>query len=136
MPSSRTTTGLPPGVLAGATGPRLLSALIEVGPVWLLGGLALLFALVFDGPLLVVVLCLLLAVGWGILVWAQRAQRAAGPGMRLGNLQVVGMSDGRPLGWSRVLLDPLAPDEARLLRRCAHQVEAVLAAARAADGAR
>jgi uncharacterized RDD family membrane protein YckC len=104
MPSSRTTTGLPPGVLAGATGPRLLSALIEVGPVWLLGGLALLFALVFDGPLLVVVLCLLLAVGWGILVWAQRAQRAAGPGMRLGNLQVVGMSDGRPLGWSRVLL--------------------------------
>ncbi|MGO1317431.1 MAG: lactate/malate family dehydrogenase [Cellulomonadaceae bacterium] len=41
-----------------------------------------------------------------------------------------------PEGWSRVLLDPLAPDEARLLRRCAHQVEAVLAAARVADGAR
>jgi uncharacterized RDD family membrane protein YckC len=104
MPNSRTTTGLPPGVFAGATGPRLLAALVEVGPVWLLVGLALLFAFVLDGSVLVVVLCLVLALAWAILVWAQRAQRAAGPGMRLDSLQVVGLSDGRPLGWGRVLV--------------------------------
>jgi len=104
MPNSRTTTGLPPGVLAGATGPRLLAALVEVGPVWLLVGLAALFAFVFNGSVLVVVLCLVIALGWAALVWAQRATRAAGPGMRLDSLQVVGLSDGRPLGWGRVLL--------------------------------
>ena len=104
MPNSRTTTGLPPGVLAGATGPRLLAALVEVGPVWLLVGLALLFAFVLNGSVLVVVLCLVVALGWAALVWAQRATRAAGPGMRLDSLQVVGLSDGRPLGWGRVLL--------------------------------
>ncbi len=104
MPNSRTTTGLPPGVLAGATGPRLLAALVEVGPVWLLVGLAALFALVLNGSVLVVVLCLVIALAWAALVWAQRATRAAGPGMRLDSLQVVGLSDGRPLGWGRVLL--------------------------------
>ena len=104
MPNSRTTTGLPPGVLAGATGPRLLAALVEVGPVWLLVGLALLFAFVVNGSVLVVVLCLVIALGWAALVWAQRATRAAGPGMRLDSLQIVGLSDGRPLGWGPVLL--------------------------------
>ena len=49
-------------------------------------------------------LCLVVALGWAALVWAQRATRAAGPGMRLDSLQVVGLSDGRPLGWGRVLL--------------------------------
>ena len=107
MPNSRTTTGLPPGVLAGATGPRLLAALVEVGPVWLLVGLALLFAFVLNGSVLVVVLCLVIALAWAALVWAQRATRAAGPGMRLDSLQVVGLSDGRPLGWGRVLLRAL-----------------------------
>jgi uncharacterized RDD family membrane protein YckC len=104
MPSSRTSTGLPPGVLAGATGPRLLAALVEVGPVWLLVGLAALFAFALNGSILVVVLCLVLALGWAGLVWAQRARRAAGPGMRLDSLQIVGLSDGRPLGWGRVLI--------------------------------
>ncbi len=103
MPNSRT-TGLPPGVQVGATGPRALAALVEVGPVWLLGGLALLFGLVLDGSVVVVVLCLVMAVAWGALVWAQRAARAAGPGMRLDGVQIVGLSDGRPLGWGRVLV--------------------------------
>ena len=103
MPNSRT-TGLPPGVFVGATGPRLLAALVEVGPVWLLCGLALLFGLVLDGSVVVVVLCLVLALVWAALVWAQRATRAAGPGMRLDSIQLVGLSDGRPLGWGRVLV--------------------------------
>lgn len=104
MPSARSTTGLPPGVHVGPTGPRLLAALVEVGPVWLLLGLAVLFAFVMDGRVVLAALCLLLALAWGALGWAQRATRAAGPGMRLDSLQIVGFHDGRPIGWGRVLI--------------------------------
>lgn len=104
MPGSRATSGLPPGVRVGATGPRLLAALVEVGPIWLLVGLTLLFAYVVEGKTLLAVGFLLLALAWAVLVWAQRVTRAAGPGMRLDSLQIVGRGDGRPIGWGRVLL--------------------------------
>lgn len=104
MPGTRTTTGLPPGVHLGPTGPRLLSALVEVGPVWLLTALAVVFVFLLDGRAVIAALFALLAVGWAVLVWAQRAARAAGPGMRLDSLQLVGFHDGRPIGWGRVLL--------------------------------
>jgi uncharacterized RDD family membrane protein YckC len=104
MASVRSTTGLPPGVFVGATGPRLLAALVEVGPVWLLLALAALFAFVLDGRTVVAVLFVLLALTWAVLVWAQRAGKAAGIGMRLDSLQIVGFSDGRPIGWGRVLV--------------------------------
>jgi uncharacterized RDD family membrane protein YckC len=102
--TTRSTTGLPPGVQLGATGPRLLAALVEVGPVWLLTALAVLFVFALDGRALIAALFAVLAVVWAILVWAQRAAKAAGPGMRLDSLQIVGFHDGRPIGWSRVLL--------------------------------
>lgn len=104
MPRVRAATRLPPGVQVGPTGPRLLAAMVEVGPVWLLIALALLFGFVLDGRLAVAVLCVLLALGWSIVVWGQRASRAAGPGMRLDSIQIVGFSDGRPIGWGRVLI--------------------------------
>ncbi|HYI58299.1 MAG TPA: RDD family protein [Microlunatus sp.] len=102
--TTRSTTGLPPGVHLGPTGPRLLAALVEVGPVWLLTAMAVLFVFVLDGRAIIAALFALLAVAWAILVWAQRAARAAGPGMRLDSLQIVGFHDGRPIGWGRVLL--------------------------------
>lgn len=104
MPTARSTTGLPPGVQVGPTSPRLLSAVIEVGPVWLLTGLAAVFAFLLDGLVLVAVLCGLLALAWAVLIWTQRAGKAAGPGMRAGGLQLVGFHDGRPIGWARVLV--------------------------------
>lgn len=104
MASVRSTTGLPPGVHVGPTGPRLLAALVEVGPVWLLIGLAGLFGLILDGRTAIAVVFVLLALAWGVLVWAQRASKAAGVGMRLDGLQLVGFSDGRPIGWGRVLI--------------------------------
>jgi uncharacterized RDD family membrane protein YckC len=107
MPSSRSTTGLPPGVHVGPTGPRLLAAMVEVGPVWLLVALAVLFSIVLPVRDVVAILCMVLAVGWAVLVWAQRATKAAGPGMRLDSIQIVGFHDGRPIGWSRVLLRAL-----------------------------
>lgn len=97
-------TGLPPGVHVGQTGPRLLAALVEVGPVALLLGLVLLFGLVLEGRGVLAVVSLVLAIGWSLVVWARRATAAAGPGMKLDSLQIVGYHDGRPLGWRRVLL--------------------------------
>lgn len=104
MPTTRSTMGLPAGVHIGQTGPRLLAALVEVGPVWLLIGLALLFSLVLDGRGVAAVLCVLLALAWTVLIWAQRAATAAGLGMRLDSLQIVGYTDGRPIGWGRVVV--------------------------------
>lgn len=103
----RSATPLPPGVQIGATGSRLLAALVEVGPVWLLTGLAILFGAGLEGRGLLAILSCLLGIGWAVFVWSWRATRAAGPGMRLDSLQIVGCADGRPIGWSRVLLRSL-----------------------------
>jgi uncharacterized RDD family membrane protein YckC len=46
----------------------------------------------------------LVVVAWAILVVYLQAEKAAGPGMRLMKLQLVGFYDGRPIGWGRVLL--------------------------------
>ena len=43
-------------------------------------------------------------LAWGLLVWQMYAVRAAGPGMRLLKLQLVGYTDGRPIGWGRFFL--------------------------------
>ncbi len=53
-------------------------------------------------PLVVIGVVVLLA--WAALCWQQLAVKAASPGMRLLKLQLVGFFDGRPVGWSRVLL--------------------------------
>lgn len=103
MSSARSMTKLPHGVHVGATGPRLLAALVEVGPTWLLLGLAVLFGVALD-RVLIAGLSGVLALAWAIIVWTQRAAKAAGPGMRLDGLQIVGFHDGRPIGWGRVLV--------------------------------
>ncbi|MFT4167171.1 MAG: RDD family protein [Microlunatus sp.] len=100
-------TPLPPGVQIGATGSRLLAALVEVGPVWLLTGLALLFGAGLEGRGLLAIVSCLLGLGWAVFVWSGRATKAAGLGMRLDSIQIVGCCDGRPIGWRRVLLRSL-----------------------------
>lgn len=95
---------LPSGFQVAPTGPRLLAGLVESGPVILLATVSLLFAFALDGRQAAAAASALLAVGWLLLVWSQRARRAAGPGMRLDSLQIVRITDGCPLGWGRVLL--------------------------------
>lgn len=107
MPTARPTTGLPPGVHLGPTGPRLLAALVEVGPIWLLAGVAVVFVVLPSASNAVSVVAPLLALAWAVFVWFRRASRAAGPGMRMDGLQIVGFRDGRPIGWGRVLLRAL-----------------------------
>jgi uncharacterized RDD family membrane protein YckC len=102
-------TGLPPGVEVGPLGKRFVAYLINVS-VPVLVSLVLLFLLpATSGGLrtTIVVLGLAVVVGWAVLVCHLLALRAASPGLRVMKLQLVGFLDGRPIGWSRVLIRAL-----------------------------
>src|SRR5215203_1587930 len=103
------TTGLPPGVEVGALGKRFLAHLIDrLVPALLIA------AGIYFGPkvggepgFLIQVAAVVLTLAWVLFVWWGFAVRAAGPGMRLMRLQLVGFYDGRPIGWTRFLLRAL-----------------------------
>nr|WP_294692678.1 RDD family protein [uncultured Friedmanniella sp.] len=99
-------TGLPPGVKVGPLRRRLAAHLIDtvvpaalLGVVWGTSG--------EDGAQAVGVVAMVLLAIWSLVVWWMFATRAAGPGMRLMRLQLVGFSDGRPIGWLRFLVRAL-----------------------------
>jgi uncharacterized RDD family membrane protein YckC len=102
-------TGLPPGVEVGGLGKRFLAHLIDrlVPALFIAAGIYL-------GPrvggvegFLIQVAAAVLTLAWALFVWWGFAVRAAGPGMRLMRLQLVGFYDGRPIGWMRFLLRAL-----------------------------
>jgi len=99
-------TGLPPGVEVGPLGKRVAAYLIEALVPAIVG--IVLVAVLPDASGTVrgvlSILGALVVVGWSLLIWYLLAERAAGPGLRLMRLQLVGFYDGRPIGWVRVLL--------------------------------
>jgi uncharacterized RDD family membrane protein YckC len=98
-------TGLPPGVAVGPLGRRLVAHLLDgVVPAVLVAVVAGTGERGFQA---VDVAALVLLVVWALVVWWMFATRAAGPGMRLMKLQLVGFSDGRPVGWGRFFLRAL-----------------------------
>ena len=99
-------TGLPPGVEVGPLGRRFVAYLIESLVPGIVGGA---LAVVLPGASGTVrgvlsIVGALVIVAWAIIVIYMQAEKAAGPGMRLMKLQLVGFYDGRPIGWGRVLL--------------------------------
>jgi uncharacterized RDD family membrane protein YckC len=97
--------GLPPGVEIGPLGSRFLAYVIDRSVPAVVGGLAsVLIVQLPNQRTLVAVLAAVIVVAWGLLVWQMYAVRAAGPGMRLLKLQLVGYTDGRPIGWGRFFL--------------------------------
>src|SRR5215218_4472857 len=103
------TTGLPPGVEVGALGKRFLAHLIDRLVPALLIAAGIYFGPKVGGELgfLIQVAAVVLTLAWVLFVWWGFAVRAAGPGMRLMRLQLVGFYDGRPIGWTRFLLRAL-----------------------------
>jgi uncharacterized RDD family membrane protein YckC len=105
-PAPARDTGLPPGVQVGPLGRRFGAYVIDSVVPALAGLLVNLGAR--DGGdgtnVALVVVGVLLGLAWGVVCWQQLATVAASPGMRLLKLQLVGFFDGRPVGWSRVLL--------------------------------
>jgi uncharacterized RDD family membrane protein YckC len=92
-------TGLPPGVAVGPLGLRLVAHLIDaVVPAVLVGVVA---GAGEPGVQALDVIALVLLVVWALVLWWMFATRAAGPGMRLMKLQLVGFRNGRPIGWGR-----------------------------------
>ncbi len=97
--------GLPPGVEAGPLGTRFVAFLIDRSVPAVVGGLASVLATQIPGQrTLILVIAGVLILAWALLVWQMYAVRAAGPGMRLMKLQLVGYTDGRPIGWGRFFL--------------------------------
>jgi uncharacterized RDD family membrane protein YckC len=93
-------------VQAGPLGKRFVALLIDsVVPA----AVSLVIGVVAVGSSLTVQLVITLAgsvilLAWAILVWWMFAVKAAGPGMRVMKLQLVGLRDGRPIGWGRFFL--------------------------------
>jgi uncharacterized RDD family membrane protein YckC len=103
-------SGLPAGVEAGPLGKRFLAYLIDlvVPAAIVLVSLALIRRssdLTVAATIYYVGLTLCLV--WFVIVWWLLATRAAGPGMQLMKLQLVGLRNGRPIGWGRVLVRAL-----------------------------
>ena len=108
-PVKNTTTGLPPGVEVGGLVKRFLAHLFDrlIPALRIAAGICC-------GPrvggaegFLIQVAAGVLTLVWVLLVWWGFAVRAAGTGMRLMRLQLVGFYDGRPIGWMRFLLRAL-----------------------------
>lgn len=105
--SAARTTGLPPGVEVAPLTARFIAFLVDfLAPVAvMITVLAIAGALdPGAGRVLLNVLAVLIGIGLALVVSWMYATRAAGPGMRLMKLQLVGMTDGRPIGWARFLL--------------------------------
>jgi uncharacterized RDD family membrane protein YckC len=102
-------TGLPPGVEVGGLGKRLFAHLIDrlVPALFIAAGTYLGPRVGGEEGFLIQVAAGVLTLAWALLVWWGFAVRAAGPGMRLMRLQLVGFYDGRPIGWMLFLLRAL-----------------------------
>jgi uncharacterized RDD family membrane protein YckC len=102
-------TGLPPGVEVGGLAKRFLAHLIDRVVPALLGVVAFYLAPRIGGTegFVIQIAAVVMILAWVLLVWWGFAVRAAGPGMRLMQLQLVGFYDGRPIGWIRYLLRTL-----------------------------
>jgi uncharacterized RDD family membrane protein YckC len=101
-------TGLPPGVSVGSLGRRLVACLLDlVVPVALVLVLLSVRGDRGTGARAVTVLAVVLLTVWTLLVWWMFATRAAGPGMRLMKLQLVGFTNGRSIGWGRYFVRSL-----------------------------
>ena len=99
-------TGLPPGVEVAPLGRRFVAFLIESLIPGIVGGVLAVVLPAASGPVrgVLSIVGALVIVAWAIIVIYLQAEKAAGPGMRLMKLQLVGFYDGRPIGWGRVLL--------------------------------
>lgn len=108
--SNTTTSTMPQGIEAGGVGARLVAWIVDgLVPVILLA----ILGLVAQGAkspttlLVAAILAMLATLGWSIFVWWRAATRAATPGMHLMGLQLVGIRDGKAIGWGRYFLRQL-----------------------------
>ena len=99
---------IPRGHEVAGLGRRFVAYLIDVAPVAALGGLlALALQLWGDNPTVVLVASItsaVLTLAYGLYQWWAYATSGAGLGAKAMKLELVGMADGKPIGWWRVFL--------------------------------
>lgn len=101
-------TGLPPGVFVGPLGRRFVALLVDVGAP----AVVLLIALAASRASgeragTVIAIGVVVVLAWLLALWWMLATRAATPGLRLAKLQLVGFTNGRPVGYGRVFVRAL-----------------------------
>lgn len=89
-------------------GPRVLAWIVDHALVMIVAMVAGIVLSRADGGLsaasfVLLIVCLLVGIGWGVYLWWSGGERGATPGLRLMGLQVVSMADGNPVGWGRFL---------------------------------
>lgn len=98
---------IPRGHEVAGLGRRFLAYLIDVAPVAIVGGLQALVLQLWASPTVMLVTSISAAVlilGYGLFQWWAYATKGAGIGARAMGLELVGLSDGKPIGWWRVFL--------------------------------
>jgi uncharacterized RDD family membrane protein YckC len=89
-------------------GTRFVAYLIDSVVVSLLATLPIVLIWYTNlSPTIIAAVASVLMLAWALLVWWMFAVRGAGPGMRVMHLQLVGLANGRPIGWGRFLLRQL-----------------------------
>ncbi len=104
-------SAMPSGVSVAGLGARAGAAIIDVLPLAVVSGaLSLFLTLAHPSTTVMIVVTILAAVvslGWVLYVWWGYATRGAGPGAKVMGIQVLGLRDGRPIGWGRSFLREL-----------------------------
>ena len=103
---------IPRGVAVAGLGRRFVAAVIDAAPLALVIAAASITLAVSSAPSATLVLvvtigsCALIAA-YGVYQWWAYATREAGIGARIMGLRLVGMGDGRPIGWWRCFIRQL-----------------------------
>lgn len=98
---------IPRGHEVAGLGRRFLAYLIDVAPVAIFSGLLALALNLWGTPTVVLVASItatVLTLGYGLYQWWSYSTRGAGLGARATGLELVGLTDGKPIGWWRVIL--------------------------------
>ncbi|MGA4670279.1 RDD family protein [Propionibacteriaceae bacterium Y1923] len=101
---------MPKGVHVAPLFQRLVAWLIDLSVPALLGVLTWFLQPRIVNPSVLLVVSLgigLLQLAWGLLLWWGYGTRGAGVGFAVMKLQLVGITDGRPIGWWRYFLRQL-----------------------------
>ena len=104
-------SAMPSGVSVAGLGRRFVAALIDALPIGAIsGGSSLIVTLARPSATNMIVLSIVgvvLSLAWSLYLWWVYATRGAGPGARAMGIQVLGLTDGRPVGWGRYFLREL-----------------------------
>ena len=102
---------MPSGVTVAGLGQRIVAAIVDAVPVVLINLVTTLITM-YGNPssttmIVVSIVAGLLTLGWALYLWWGYATRGQGPGAKLMRIQVLGLKDGRPIGWGRYFLREL-----------------------------